>query len=82
MVSNTPFVPLTIRALVNERGNFLFTAFPVADMNQPAPAPVLFPQIAAGSGFMTEFIMLSAGAPGAATLRFFGDAGTPLAIGK
>jgi hypothetical protein len=82
IVSATPFVPLTIRALVNERGNFLFTAFPVADLNQAAPSPILFPQIAAGGGTTTEIIMLSAGAAGAATLRYFGNAGTPLAIGK
>jgi hypothetical protein len=82
IVSETAFVPLTIRALINERGDFLFAAFPVADMNQAAPSPILFPQIAAGGGTKTEIIMLSAGAAGAATLRYFGNAGTPLAIGK
>jgi hypothetical protein len=82
IVSATPFVPLTIRALVNERGNFLFTAFPVADVSQPAPSPILFPQIAAGGGTTTEIIMLSASTAGGATLRYFGNTGTPLAIGK
>ena len=82
IASDTPFVPLTIRALVNERGDFLFTAFPVADMNQPTPLPIQFPQIADGGGYTTEFILLSAGSSGAVTLSFFGNAGTPLAVGK
>jgi len=80
IVSDSPFVALTLRSLVNERGDFLLTTFPVADMNKPAPVPIIFPQIAHGGGFTTEFILLSAGSSGAATISFFGDAGNPIAI--
>lgn len=82
IVSDSPFAALTLRSLVNERNDFLITTFPVADMNKPAPAPIIFPQIADGGGFTTEFILLSAGLPGATTVSFFGDYGTPLAIAK
>ena len=82
IASDTPFVPLTVRALANERGDFLFTAFPVADMTRPAPSRLLFPQIATGSGYTTEVILLNAGASGTATLRFFDNAGVPLYIAK
>ncbi len=82
IVSYSPFVALTLRSLVNERGEFLLTAFPVADMTKPAPTPVIFPQIADGDGFTTEFVLLSAGSGGAGTVNLFDDAGNPLAIGK
>jgi hypothetical protein len=79
---NAPFVPLTSRALINERGDFLMTAFPATDLNQPATFPIFFPQIADGGGYTTEFILLGAGASGAVTISFFADNGTALVIGK
>jgi Leucine-rich repeat (LRR) protein len=82
IVSASPFAALTLRSLVNERDKFLLTTFPVADMNAAAPFPIVFPQIADGGGFTTQFILLSAGAPSATTTSLFGDAGTPLAVGK
>ena len=78
----SPFVPLASRALVNELGNFLLTAFPAADMNQLPLAPALFPQVVNGGGYQTEFILLSVGPSGAPRIAFFGDGGNPLAIGK
>ncbi|HYK87445.1 MAG TPA: leucine-rich repeat domain-containing protein [Acidobacteriota bacterium] len=80
VASNSPFAALTLRSLVNGRGDFLLTTFPVADMTQPAPIPAIFPQIANGDGFTTEFILLSAGSSGAETVSFFGDQGTPLPL--
>jgi subtilisin family serine protease len=77
-----PFVALTVRSVVNSRGDFLLTTFPVADLTQPAPAPVIFPQIADGGGYRTEFILLSAGAASSTTIAFYNQAGTPLAVGK
>ena len=78
--SSTPFAALTLRALTNSRKDFLITTFPIADMNQAAPAPLVFPHLADGDGYLTEFILLSAGNPAATTLRFFGDTGTPLPV--
>lgn len=80
--SSSPFVALTLRSLTNSRGNFLVTTFPIADATQPAPTPIVFPQIADGGGYMTEFILLSAGGPSSATLYLYGEDGKPLAVGK
>jgi hypothetical protein len=73
--SATPFAALAIRSLKNERGDFLMTTFPIADANQPAPAPVVFPHLADGGGYVTEFIMISAGAAASTTPGFYNDSG-------
>jgi hypothetical protein len=80
--SLSPFVALTLRSLTNSRGNFLLTTLPIADATQPAPAPIVFPQIADGGGYITEFILLSRGGASSMTIDFYGEDGTPLAIGK
>ena len=80
--SSSPFVALTLRSLTNSRGNFLLTAFPIADATQPAPSPMVFPQIADGGGYVTEFILLSVGGPSSTILRFYGEDGSPLDVAK
>jgi hypothetical protein len=80
--SAAPFVVLTLRSLTNERGDFLLTTFPTADLNRPAPTPIIFPQIADGGGYTTQFILLSASGAANTTLNFLGDTGKPLAVGK
>ncbi len=75
------FVALTLRSLNNARGDFLLTTFPIADANQATPTPVIFPQIADGDGFQTQFIFL--GIDGSTiTVKFLGDDGSPIDIGK
>jgi photosystem II stability/assembly factor-like uncharacterized protein len=76
--STTPFAALTLRSLYNERDEFLMTAFPIADANQEAPSPIVFPQIADEGGYATEFIMLSPQGASSTTLNLFDEAGTPL----
>ena len=79
----TPFVALTLRSLKNGRGDFLITTFPVADFNQPAPAPVVFPQIVDGGEYKTQFILLNTtGAASDTTLTLFGDNGSMFSLGK
>ncbi len=81
--SATPFAVLTMRSLTNERGDFLLTTFPIANVNRAAPSPVVFPQIADGGGYITQFILLSPGAAASATtLKFYDQEGQPLAVGK
>lgn len=78
----SPFVALTVRSLTNSWGDFLMTTLPVVDVTQPPPTPVIFPQIADGGGYVTEFIVLSAGEPAIMTLKFYGEDGKSLAIGN
>jgi hypothetical protein len=45
---------------IEERGDFRITTFPVADATRTAHSPVVFPQIANGGGYVSQFIMLDA----------------------
>ena len=78
--SPTQFTALTLRSLINARGDFLMTTFPVADMMRPAPAPLVFPQIADGIGYKTEFILISSGEAAGVTLNLFSGDGSPLPL--
>jgi hypothetical protein len=80
--ATVPFAALTLRSLTNSRGDFLVTTFPIADFAQPAPSPVVFPQIADGGGYSTQFILISAAGASTTTLNFFDDAGTALPVGR
>ncbi|MGB7621926.1 MAG: zinc-dependent metalloprotease family protein [Terriglobia bacterium] len=79
----SPFVALTLRSLKNARGDFLITTFPVADFNQAAPAPVVFPQIVDGGDYRTQFILLNtSGTTSDTTLTLFGNNGGMFSLGK
>jgi sugar lactone lactonase YvrE len=73
--SASPFAALTVRSLINERDEFLISTFPTADANQAAPAPIIFPQVADGSGYVTQFILISAGDKTSTTFNFYDEAG-------
>ncbi|MDD5544888.1 MAG: leucine-rich repeat domain-containing protein [Acidobacteriia bacterium] len=78
----TPVAVLTLRGLVNSRGEMLLTTFPVADFNQPAPG-LLFPQIADGGGFLTQIILLNMGASlQYVEILYSDDNGLPLDVAK
>jgi uncharacterized repeat protein (TIGR01451 family) len=78
----SPFVVLTLRALTNTRGDFLMTTFPVVDLNQAASSPLVFPQIASGGGYQTQFILFGKGTETHALISYYGDDGTPLSVRK
>jgi hypothetical protein len=80
--SPTPFAALTMRSLHNERQEFLAALFPIADMTRDAPAPIVFPQIADGGGYVMQFILIGAGGASNVTLNFYDNDGNPLAVGK
>jgi hypothetical protein len=83
LTSNSNFAPLTLRSLTNTRGDFLLTTFPAPDVNQPAPTPIVFPQIADGAGYTTQFIFISsAGGSASVSVNFISDDGLPLTIGR
>ncbi len=73
--SASPFAALTVRSLINEREDYLITTFPIADAMQPAPAPIVFPQIADGGGYFTQFILISPAGEADTTLYFYGQNG-------
>jgi hypothetical protein len=78
--STTPFAALTLRSLTNERGDFLITTFPTADTAVAAKTPIVFPHIADGGGYTTQFILISPGAEADAFLLLYDDAGQPFEI--
>jgi hypothetical protein len=80
--STTPFAALTVRSLYNENGDYLMTTFPVADVNKAAPSPIVFPQIADGGGYETQFILLSTGSESSVTISYYDNDGMPLSIGR
>jgi len=71
------FVALVRRSQTDSRGDFLHTAFLGAD-----PTPTIFPEIVHRSGYVVEFIVLSANGPASITLSLYGADGTPLPVGK
>jgi YD repeat-containing protein len=82
ITSTKPFMALTLRSLANGRGDFLLTTFPIADANREPPSPVVFPQIADGGGYQTQFILLGASAGESDyTLNFLDEDGLPVAVG-
>ena len=80
VTSASPFAALTIRMLMESGGDFVMTTFPVTDVNKTAPSPVVFPRIADGDGYTTEFILLSPGGAASATLRICNQNGTLMGI--
>ncbi|MBZ5499803.1 MAG: hypothetical protein LAP85_25670 [Acidobacteriia bacterium] len=80
--STTPFAALALRSLKNGRNDLLLTALPAADVDRTASLPIVFPQIADGGGNTTELILLNAGSPVTATIKFLGEMGLPLAVVK
>jgi hypothetical protein len=76
--ADTPFAATTLRSLDNERGDFLLTAFPIAYVDRAAPSPIIFPQIADGGGYTTEFILLSPGGAADTYLILYDNAGVPI----
>jgi hypothetical protein len=82
--SSGSFIPLSLRALTNERNEFLISLFPVADLTRPAPWNVIFPQIAAGGGtdqYETEVILIGTGYA-RVVLNYRSDDGSPLSIAR
>jgi len=78
--SPTPFAALTVCLLTNERNDSLLTTFPVADANKPAPAPIVFPQIADGGGSATRVISISPSGSSNGVSSFYDEAGKPMSI--
>jgi hypothetical protein len=78
--ASAPFDALTLRSLMNGRGDPIITTFPIADVNQAPPAPIIFPQIADGAGYQTQIVLVSPGGVSNTVLNYYGDDGKPLPV--
>jgi hypothetical protein len=81
--SSVPVAAIALRGLTNERGEFLITTLPIADLREPAPTgpDLVLPHFAAGGGWTTEIILVN---PGDSTLtgkiQFVDPTGGPAAV--
>ena len=70
------------RGAFNERGNVLFTTTGPLSEDAGAPGMLVFPHIAEGGGYTTQFVVISgaAGQRDSGLLRFFNQQGNPLNV--
>jgi len=75
--SNVPVAVIALRGRTNERGEFLMTTLPVADLSEPASSDAVFiPQYADGGGWTTEVILVNkTDASISGTVQFLGSGG-------
>jgi len=68
------------RAMYNERGNVLFTTTGPLIENAGLPTQLIYPHIAEGGGYTTQFIVIggASGQANSGVLRFFNEEGNPL----
>ncbi len=76
--SSMPIAALTLRSCQSR--DYLLTTFPMADVTQAAPSPILFPQIANGGGYKSQIILLGPGGAANASIGFFGDDGAAIVL--
>ena len=77
--SSLPVSAGALRGLTNERGEFLITSLPVADLSEGAPQ--VFPHFAAGGGWTTQVALINrADIVVSGVLEFLDDAGSPLSV--
>ena len=68
--------------MFNERGNALFTTTGPLSENAGVPGLLVFPHIAEGGGYTTQFVVFSGttGKSDSGLLRFFNEQGNPLNV--
>jgi hypothetical protein len=84
VVATTPqgITATAIRTVNNERGNILFTTTGPLREDAGTPEQLVFPHIAEGGGYTTQFIVIGgiSGQANAGVLRFFTGEGSPLNV--
>src|SRR5262249_7218376 len=82
VVSKSPqgITATSFRTLYNERGNLLYTTTGPLTENAGTPTQLIFPHIAEGGGYTTQFIVVggASGQGNSGTLQFFTQEGNPL----
>ena len=76
--SNVPIAVIALHGHTNERGKFLMTTLPVADLSEPASSAAVFiPQYADGGGWTTQVILINkSDASNSGTIQFLGSGGS------
>ena len=80
--SSIPVAVIALLGLTNERGEFLMTTLPVADLSAPATsATVEFPHFADGGGWTTQVVLVNPGdTPLTGIVQFRDLSGQPAAV--
>ncbi len=78
--SSSPVSVVGLRSLYNERGDFLISTTPALADTATSSGEVVFPHLVTGSGYTTEFILMSSGAASSGTLSLKSQSGTELAL--
>ena len=72
---------IALRGRYNERNDFLVSTFPVVEEGVPAPGRLIFPHLADGGGYTTEFILFGTSQDSASgTLLLRKQSGNPLLV--
>jgi hypothetical protein len=80
--SSQPVAVIALRGFTNERGEFLITTLPVADLSAPTDIqPILFPHFADGGGWTTQILLVNTtDAMMAGSVQFAGLSPQPYSI--
>src|SRR5438132_340856 len=78
--SSSPISITGLRSLYNERGDFLISTTPALADTAPSTGDTVFPHLVTGSGYTTEFILMSRGQTSSGTLSLRSQSGTELAL--
>ena len=81
ITSENPVSVTGLRGRYNEASNFLVTTLPVIPDGPAGNAERVFPHLADGEGYSTQFILINSGSnPAAGAINFFNRQGQPLPI--
>jgi hypothetical protein len=77
--ASTPISATTLRSRYNERGDFLVSTIQVFDEQRDvASSELIFPHLADGGGYTTDFVLFSVSGAANGALQFTGQSGEPL----
>jgi len=80
-IADVPVAVVALRGLTNERGEFLITTLPIADVGLTTTAPLFFSHFADGGGWTTQIALVNpSDATISGTLEFFDQSGGPVDV--
>src|SRR2546426_10039207 len=78
LTATSPVTVTSLRGRYNERGDFLITTSPPWNEASNSTTQMLFPHIASGAGYATQFILFAGGQSATGSLNFFTRDGAPM----